>query len=189
MNLFCRFYAFSDNSFANPFRYLWLMPKNKLRLFFFFKVTFGLIVSLYSCTSAKELGAGNSKHFTILEANFQAWHSGRQGGGSGTDYRFTAVINTSDAIGFEEVWIKEKAIALPLTPGRLKGPATNQPFSFAKGDTIALYASINSETKSQKADSPADLKGEAIISYSVKEKKAFKAVPALTQIHTDPRPQ
>lgn len=148
-----------------------------------------VLASFSDCTSTKESGLAEAKHFTITEAGFENWHAGRPEGGSGTDYRFIAVINTGATLDFDSVWIREKTIALSLTPGRLKGPATNTAFTFSKGDTIALYASTISETIPQKAAAPADLPGEAILSYRIEEKKAYKAIPKLIQKETQPRPQ
>src|SRR5262245_24703333 len=113
------------------------MHQNKPALLVLLQTAF-LLATLSSCTSTKESGAADSKNFTILEASLENWQSGRPGGETGTSYRFTVVINTAKAIQFDNVWIREKAISLPLTPGRVKGPATNEAFTFSKGDTIAL---------------------------------------------------
>ena len=164
------------------------MHKNKPALLVFLKTAF-LLATLSSCTGTKESGAADSENLSILEASLENWQSGRPGGENGTSYRFTAVINTVNAIQFDNVWIREKAISLPLTPGRLKGPATNEAFTFSKGDTIALYAVVSSETLPEKAGAPAGLVGEAIISYSIKGKKGHKAIPAFTIKQTDPKPQ
>lgn len=166
-----------------------MMHRKKPLSFPFLRTVLLATVLFSACTSAKEAGIPESKHFKIIGASFEYLQSGRPGGENGTAYRFTAVINTADAIGFTNVWIREKGVTLPVTAGRMKGPATNQPFTFSKGDTIALYASVSSETELEKAAAPVDLQGEAIISYNIDGKKLYKAIPALTQKHTDPRPQ
>jgi len=162
------------------------MHQNNPALLVFLQTAF-LLTTLSSCTSTKESSAPDSKNFTILEASLENWQSGRPGGETGTSYRFTAVINTTKTIQFDHVWIREKAIKLPLTSGRLKGPATNEAFTFSKGDTIALYAVVSSETLPQKAAGPAKL-GEAVISYRIKGKKGYKGIPTLTVKQTDPQP-
>lgn len=167
------------------------MQKKGFGLSLFLKILLLTTVSFSSCTSTKENNrdVAGAKPFTILEASFENWNAGRPEGGSGTDYRFTAIINTKDNIEFDEVWIREKGFALPLTPGRLKGPATNKTFTFSKGDTIALYATVKFDAKPQQKPGPVNIAGEAIISYRVKGQKAHEAVTALTKKETLPRPQ
>lgn len=153
-------------------------------------VTITIIAS--ACDAAKESSrqSPGAKPFTILEASFENWHAGRPEGGSGTDYRFTTVINTNQPIQFDSVWVREKGLTLPLTPVRFKGPATNKPFTFSQSDTIVLFATTAADFQTQQKQAAlVNNAAQAILSYRVDGKKGHEAIPALNQKESDPRPQ
>lgn len=158
-------------------------------LFSVFQIAFLLLV-LTACA-----GANNSRQtpataepIVLLDASVESWQAGRRDGGSGTDYRLKAVINTAQPLHFDDLWIRETALSLPVSVGRTNGVVSSKAFAFAKGDTVALFASTASGAQ-PKTDKPAKLAGEAILSYRIEGKKAYTAVSSFTQKETLPQPE
>lgn len=148
------------------------------------------LLMLCSCSGNKEAVAdATHKSFTVLEATYENWHAGRKEGGSGTDYRFLTVINTDKELRFDSIWIQQQQINLPLSLGRLRGPVSNQPVTFQKGDTILLTASFSSGESIPASPATTDTSKAAYISFKEDGKLKKAIIRTLNKKEGLPRPQ
>ena len=123
--------------------------------------------------------------FKLLEATSQHWTAGMAGGGSGTDYAFKVVIQTTAKIKFDSVWLNGKAFLIQAVKGKQFNPLSE----FEKNDTITLKISDlvhgrkpgesntpNTELNKAKATPPVPYKGDALIRYTIANKKHYYSV-------------
>lgn len=149
-----------------------------------------LLLAFYSCTGSKaHMADASHPSFNVIEATYEEWHAGRKDGGSGTDYQLIAVIKSDHKLEFDSIWIQQKGITLPLAVGRMRGPVSNQPVTFQKGDTILLVASFSANDVFPKAIDSRDTGRTALISFKEEGRLKKATIPALTKKEGQPRPQ
>lgn len=142
-----------------------------------------LLVCALSCksTRADQRGMMDNKYFTLTKATSQDWTAGTPRGGTGTDYYFDVVINTSQSLTFDSLWIDTKSYALFVS--KESTGISSEPVSFSKGDKIVVRASVlsnkNHETSSV---SPVPFTGAALMRYTIKSKQAHFIVSEIEQL-------
>jgi hypothetical protein len=149
-----------------------------------------LLSMLSSCAGSKEPVADAShSSFTVIEATYEDWHAGRKEGGSGTDYQLITVIKTDRTLQFDSIRIQDRSMTLPLSVARFRGPVSNQPVSFQKGDTILLVASYTASAAGPNTADGSHPGTAALISFREEGKSKKATIPQLTKKEGLPRPQ
>ena len=137
------------------------------------------LLLLQQCTvrSKESASNGDAEPLTLLAATAQAWTAGVKGGGSGTEYRFTLVVNTEQPIQVAEVVLADKSYSPLLTkPGAPVGQAVVP----SMGDTLNIRISVPG------SDAPRADRG--VVRYTVSEQPRTIEVPKIDQLAPQNRP-
>lgn len=142
-------------------------------------------VLTFACNATKTTGNDSTKSdksITFLNASLQSWTAGVQGGGSGTEYYFPIILNTSKEISFTEAWINNQSYDVFLSIDN--AAISNDPLKVQKGDTITLRVSAlnNTPPKSTSSSPPITYDGAALIGYKIKDKQRYYIIKEIEEL-------
>ncbi len=135
------------------------------------------------------------KDFKIVEATSQKWVGGVPGSGKGTNYLIKILpYKSSDKLQIDKIWIGNKYF--DITP--LTDPKNKKSTNFEKNDT--LYIRIHQYTRTnmqgeilktkvkEENDVPEEYEGEALLSFTYKEKRKYKVIKEFKKLKFIPYP-
>lgn len=107
----------------------------------------------------------------LIESTSESWHSGINGGGSGTEYYFKIKITTDKKLQFDSVWVNNKCFATFLSS--LDNSISQNPILFNKNDIVILRVSDLSLNKTPTSTPPIKYKGDALLRYYINGKVKY----------------
>ncbi len=126
-----------------------------------------------------------SDDFKVINAEMQAFDSGREESGSGINYRIKIVTNKkSSLIQFKKIWLNGRIYEL-----KIKGKGST---GFSKGDTLLLTFTVwqpNSEHQMSVQEKeallpelPEKFSGKNVIEWKKRRKIHFKELPEFRKL-------
>ncbi len=127
------------------------------------------------------------ENIQLIDATYENWTSGINGGGSGKEYYIKIKILTENKIVFDALWVNNKSFKTYLANNRKY--VSSAPITFTKNDTITVRVSENSsQTNIPKVKAPIRYKGDALLRYFINNKPYYLTIQKLQQIDSPNRP-
>jgi hypothetical protein len=138
-------------------------------------------------SSCKDQGITGHQHFQLLHAAYEDWAAGIEEGGRGREYYFTIKISSSSKLRFDSLWVDGHAFPISVT--KTRGPISNAPVTWKKGDTIILRASHMQQAgiNTKRISPPYKFKAAALIRYYVNGKKRYLTINKIQKLQTPNR--
>jgi hypothetical protein len=122
--------------------------------------------------------------FKVLDAEMQAFNSGRKESGSGINYRIQIVVNKkSSLIQFKRIWLKGRMYEPKIHVGSEE---------FSKGDTLLLTFTLwlegsehqmnVPEKEALSYEFPEEFKGKNVIEWKKRRKTHYKELPEFRKL-------
>jgi hypothetical protein len=122
----------------------------------------------------------------LIESTSESWHSGINGGGSGTEYYFKIKIITDKKLVFDSVWVNNKCLASFLSSNN--NTITQNPILFSKNDIVSLRVSDLSLSKTPSSVAPIKYKGDALLRYYLNGKIKYLIIKKIVPKQSINRP-
>jgi hypothetical protein len=127
-----------------------------------------------------------SGDFKVLDAEMQAFDSGRKESGSGINYRIQIVLNKKPSlIQFKGIWLNGRMYE-PIIQGVSE--------EFSKGDTLLLTFTVwtsgsehqmnETEKEASFHELPVEFKGKNVIEWKKRKKIHYKELPEFRKLPT-----
>ena len=141
-----------------------------------------IFAAVFACSFNKQ-----KNDVSVVDATYENWTSGVNGGGSGTEYYIRIAILSSNNITFDSLWINKRSYKTYIANSG-KG-ISSAPITFAKNDTITLRVSATNKVKSQRlSKAPINFKGDALLRYHSNNKQCFLVIKKLTLVSNPNQP-
>lgn len=132
------------------------------------------------------LGSGGKVR--VVQSTSQQWVGGLQESGYGTDYKLSVRVKAgSDQLTFDELWVGKMHMKVNI----VTVPPGNADKSFKKGSLISLRAGVTfkpgadenaSTIGANNAPNPLNIKGQGLLGYTYKGKKAYLEIAEFTKL-------
>lgn len=127
----------------------------------------------------KQISDSYKYPFSLLEAYSQKRISGIAGGASSTEYTFNMIIQTSEGLEFDSLWIGGKVLKVFI--GSKSKVISNEPVTFSRNDTVVVRASLSSAVMPVMAGIPVSFSGEALLSYKLNGNKNYYEIRSINK--------
>lgn len=143
-------------------------------------------ISILALILILSVSAHAQKLFKTVDATSRSWAGGMPQSGHGTSYVLEVVLLSDKAIIFDDAWVNDKYAepkTIVLHPKKDHKPG--------KGDTISIAFSINVIPKNNPTENAAEpvtkpapcaYKGQAMVAYTVNNKKHYKLISGFRQL-------